>query len=733
MTRRFWGIVLSVLLACLALAVTGCGRREPEARVTNLILIVVDTLRPDHVGCYGYAYIRTPTMDALAENGTLFEQAITPVPVTLPAFASLVTSTYPPTHGVRDNGLYSLSEEMLTLAEVLREKKFKTAAFLGSAVMDSSYGLAQGFATYDDDFKGYYYPSRPEYLPLAEELRRNQRRAEIVTRNALAWIKGNKRARFFVLLHYFDPHAFYDPPAPFDSIYAQNPYDGEIAYTDHHIGFLLDAVRSFRIPGRTLVVLTADHGEGLMEHNEAQHGLLIYDTTLEIPLIFYCPEVCPPGMRLTRQVSLVDLAPTVLSLLGVECPDAFQGTDLSPLFEGMGVASPEAVYCETYRPRLSYGWSELVGIRTEEWKYIRAPKPELYDLVRDSRESDNLAGTGLPAENDMIDRMEGLLASFAGGESHPATELPRDEITRERLQSLGYLAGMGPRSEAAGEPLPDPKDQMEAFNLRQLAGYHSRVGSALIEAGHLAGALAALERAAEIEPESALRYTNLGAVHVRRGNYAKAVSSYREALRINPGYLPAHTGLAHLYEARGDTVSAIDSYRRALDSAPSFEEAVVGVSRLEIERGNPERAVRFLEKALEETPENTTLLTIFTEALRRSGDYGRAAEYLEKLASLQPLNPGPPFYLAHALARLGARDDAIRWYERAIELDPKLSEAYYNIACIHSLENRKDEAIEWLRQALENGFDDFEHMKRDPELESLHGDPRFMSLSDTGA
>ncbi|MCK4546596.1 MAG: sulfatase-like hydrolase/transferase [Candidatus Eisenbacteria sp.] len=726
MTGRNLSILL-VLFLVPAFLSPGCAHK-PEARITNLVLIVIDTLRSDHLGCYGYPCIQTPVIDGMARNGTLFEQAITPVPVTNPAFASLLTSTYPPTHGIRDNGLFTLAEDMVTLAEVLEEEGFSTAAFLGSAVMDSIYGLGQGFHIYDDHFESDYVPCNLEYLSLAEELRTTQRRADAVTRNALSWIKRNRQNRFFVMLHLFDPHACYDPPPPFDSLYAGSPYDGEIAYTDYQIGRFLDAIGAFEIPGRTLIVLTSDHGEGLMDHEESQHGLLIYDSTLRVPMIFTCPEVCPRAARVFTQVSLVDIAPTVLPLLGVKTPEDFQGSDLSPIFEGSPVQRPDAAYCETYRPRLSYGWSHLQGIRTVMWKYIRAPEPELYDLIRDRGETTNLSGTGLSIEEVLVEQLDELIASFPASEACRPTEVPRDETTRERLASLGYLSGMSGSRDAEGQMLPNPRSQMEAFNRCQLASRHTRTGWALLESGDPGGALDAFLETLRIEPGSPLRHVNLAAAYVRLEQYERAASVFRDALKLDPAYVNAHLGLARMYRLRGDVGRAVQAYERALEVNPDHEDALAELVRLQMDRGRPDAVVPILEDILRQDPDNTRVLYLLVETLRQTGNYEGAVPHLKELTRLQPLNPDPPFFLGHTLTRLGLLDEAAHWYERAVQLDPRMVDACYNIACIRSRQNRRAEALDWLERAVEDGFVEFTFMQRDPDLEPLRGDARFRAL-----
>jgi choline-sulfatase len=718
---------LPCLAGVLLGAAFGCGPREPENGIRNVLLIAVDTLRPDHLGTYGNAAIQTPMVDGLAANGTLFEQAVTPVPVTAPAFASLLTSTYPPTHGVRDNGLYRLSPGMLTLAEVLRRRGFQTAAFVGSAVLDSSYGLSQGFERYDDDFEGDFVPFRPELAPLAGEMRGTQRRAAVVTENALNWIKKHRQDRFFVLVHYFDPHAYYDPPPPFDSLYAANPYDGEIAYTDSQIAHLMRGIGTFEIPGRTLVVFTADHGEGLMDHGESQHGLLLYDTTLRVPLVFNCPGVCPVGLRVPGLVSLADVAPTVLALLGIRRPGSFQGTDLSPLFTGSGRGTSE-VYCETFRPRLSYGWSHLQGIRTEAWKYVRAPRPELYDLRADPGETANLAGTGSGVEASLAARLQEILAAFPQEEKYRAPETARDEATRERLASLGYLAGVSVAPPEDAENLPDPKDEMEAFNRRQLAGQQTRAASFLLESGDTSAAVEAIGRALRIEPESPVRHVNAGAVLARAGRKEEAASAFRSALRLNPDYAEGYLGLAHLYEAAPDPEAALRAYRDALRVSPGLEEALLGIARVEMARGRPGEAADGLRSAAPTDPDNAAILTLEVQALQQAGRYEESLEPLGRLAELLPLDPEPPFYLAYACLKLDRLDEARRWYERVLELDPARTDAYYNLACIHARKNEGAAAVECLRKAIDRGFVDFAAMRRDPDFDGLRSLPEFQAL-----
>lgn len=477
-----------------------------------------------------------------------------------------------------------------------------------------------------------------------------------------------------------------------------------------------------------MVVLTADHGEGLMEHQEAQHGFLIYDSTVRVPLIFSCPGICPEGLRIADPVCLVDVAPSILSLVGVPRPRTFQGGDLCPSFVGTTPDGVGETYCETLRPRLSHGWSDLAGIRKDGWKYIRAPRPELYHLVDDPAELSDLAGSGLPVEASLAARLSELLDSFPADPRYRALDVSMDDRAREKLESLGYLMGSRESSCDGDEGLPNPRDMMEAFNRNQQASYQARIGWSLLDAGRPEDALAAFRSAVELEPDSPLRLVDLGSAYARMENVPEAAAAFERALRIDPGYGIAHLGLARVYELREDGNAAAEEYRAALAVSPDLEEAVLGLEGLERARNRPERARAVLEEALEREPNKTVFLSHLIQVLRDSGSYKESVPYLERLAAIQPLDPDAPFYLAHTLAGLGDTEGALRWYARVIELDPNAVDAYYNIACIYGRTNREDAAIEWLKNALDHGFTDLAFMKTDPDLESLHSDPRFQSL-----
>ncbi|TMB54282.1 MAG: hypothetical protein E6J47_08285 [Chloroflexi bacterium] len=390
---RVWGALVLALLAGLAAVVLRprAPRTEAEARARllqgkpapgdlNVVLVTIDTLRADRLGCYGFAGIETPEIDRLAREGVLFERVTTAVPLTLPAHASIFTGLLPPHHGVRDNGGFFLDASKTTLAERLRGAGYATGAFVGAWVLESKWGLARGFDTYADKFD----LSKYRVISLGTV----QKKGDEVMDGALAWLETVRKRKFFAWVHLYDPHTPYDPPEPYRSRHPGEPYLGEVAYTDHVVGRLLDWLRNGGLMERTLVVLTADHGESLGEHGEATHGFFIYGSTTQVPLIVRTPW----GHRGRNRspVASVDIFPTVLDLVGVAPEGAIDGRSLVRAVMDRAVEVGHASYVETYFPRYHFGWQHLRGLRDGVHQFVEAPRPELYDLEKDPGETTNV-------------------------------------------------------------------------------------------------------------------------------------------------------------------------------------------------------------------------------------------------------------------------------------------------------------------------------------------------------
>ena len=517
-----------VLWGVLALLAAGCQRSE-EIPPERVVLITIDTLRADRVGCYGSQHTRTPEIDTLAAQGVRFDAAISPAPLTLPAHASLMTALDPPRHGVRHNSIHRLGAGPATLAEQLRGAGFATAAFVGALVLDARFGLARGFDVYDD---------RMERRSSAT-VGYAERRGDSVVDAALHWL-GSAPERFFLWVHLYDPHTRYDPPPGFAAAYPTDPYAGEIAFADAQFGRLLAGIRSRWGASGLLVALTSDHGESLFEHGEPTHSYTVYDATQRVPLLLAGAGL-PEGAVYESQVRLVDVAPTLLSAAGADpIPDA-DGRDLAPLVRGHE-RDDRTAYVETLATHFDFGWSPLLGIRTGRYKYVRAPRAELYDLLEDPEETNNLASE----QPERVTRLEAALAHRLE-RSRPSEIVEIDPADRARLRSLGYVVPTGGAvlADAAGDG-PDPKDEIA------LLGRMLRAET-LMNRGRAAEALDELRTAQSPGPAlAALR----AAIAYNAGEAELAAREARRVLDAEPGRLDMRIVLARALEAGDDAAAA---------------------------------------------------------------------------------------------------------------------------------------------------------------------------------
>jgi arylsulfatase A-like enzyme len=512
-------------------------------------MIVVDTLRADHLGCLGDPMASTPHIDSLAERGIRFTDVTTPVPVTLPAVSSLLTGRFPFRHGVRDNEGFSLPEEEVTLAERFRSAGWRTAAVLGSAVLSRDRGLARGFEIYDDEFTGPYVTYERADGPLDNGYGETRRRADIVTEKALRAVEEfDAGDSVFLLVHYFDVHARYDPPPRFAALVPGHPYAGEVSFVDEQVGRLL-AELADQDP---TVVLVADHGEGLGEHGEAQHGFLLYESTLQVPWIVAGPGI-PGGLTRHDAVSLIDVEPTLAAWFRL--PPAGPRRDGRALQWDHIPAEPPVLYAETMRTMFSYGWSERRAVRYLSGKFVAGPPDELYDLDNDPYELRDLAG------RSDVETWRGLLEEVTEGETRAdVLALPREELDparRARLESLGYTGGTGPTE---GE-LPHPREALTEWTRLQ---EHKTV---------LFRALYALASGRWSEGEKVLDTLLAGAPDLAEGHYARAVARWGRGdragaqrslsicLRLNPSFAPA---LALSAEREGRIGDALEHWTDSL-------------------------------------------------------------------------------------------------------------------------------------------------------------------------
>jgi choline-sulfatase len=593
------------LLAIVTLVASGCRSDEPalESSARNLIIVTIDTLRADRVGAYGHSAARTPGMDALAREGTLFTRAFAVAPITLTSHASLMTGRYPPGHGARHNGL-RLDQQVPTLAESLSRAGFATAAFVGAFPLDRRFGLNRGFATYGDRM--------PRGAPGTAV---NERPARTVADEAIAWLVQHRASRFFLWVHFFEPHAPYGDARDGRPVVAR--YDDEVAETDVQMRRVLDAVGDTR--SATLVAVTADHGEAFGEHGEIAHSIFVYDTTLRVPLILAGPSI--PQRKVDAPVSHVDLAPTLLRLLSVPALDA-DGIDLKEALEGRAPAARE-LYAESFAPLLDFGWSPLRSLRAEGWKFIEAPRPELYAIGTDPGEEHNRAAAETGRAATLRDRLK----------RYGTADLTRTNVdaeARERLQALGYVSGGGSRT----ADRPDPKDR------RDLAARLGQVTSGELRGRDLEVALRDILRLDPGNPQARLR---LGYILQESSNCSEAMRHFQEAIDANLPGADGHLGLAgcHAAARRFDRAAAI---LRAADRAePDNPVVSANLGLVLSDAGHPEQGIPHLQRALTIDPAFDQARFYLAIALARAGRREEAAreatELLRRLPSNAPQRP----------------------------------------------------------------------------------------------
>jgi len=443
--RRITVLFASILLGCVLQLQGKAAASAPPPDLPNLLLVTIDTLRADHVGCYGYDSIETPNLDKLAEAGYLFENAFTTAPVTAPSHASILTGTYPTYHGVRDNGNYILDPFNVTLAEILLDRGYQTAAFVSTFVLDRRFGLFQGFELYNDDFsEGICPPSFKNKKWMGHRFDNFERDASQVNQAALPWLEAHGTERFFLWVHYYDPHKEYSPPEPWATRYSGRPYDGEIAYTDYHLGALLDTLDRTGVRDQTLVVLVSDHGEGLGQH-EPTHGLTLFDSVIRVLFILVPPGGLSEGQRIQREVRTIDLFPTLLDYMGLSTSGVVHGCTLKSYIESDDPRKPRhgpPLYCETHHYERPYRGGILRALRDPFWKYVVSDKNKkfsLFSLKENPGETRNVFRDHTSLGQKIDQRMRTIIRVSGKDGEEVNEEISMDKGTVEKLKALGYI------------------------------------------------------------------------------------------------------------------------------------------------------------------------------------------------------------------------------------------------------------------------------------------------------
>jgi arylsulfatase A-like enzyme len=569
----------------------------------NVLLVTIDTLRADHLGCYGATLGATTHLDALAAQGVRFEHAVSPVPLTRPAHTSLLTGLYPWEHGVRDNLPAKLDGSIPTIASELRARGYDTAAFVGSFLLGRGSGLERGFATFED---GAGPAGAKDRVGATAE-----RRASEVAAGALQYLEHAKPP-FFLWAHFYDPHAPYEPPEPFAKRFAGNPYAGEIAYVDSEVGAILDLLDERGLASSTLVLVTADHGEGLGDHGEDEHGVLVYEETIHVPLVLRYPGTTARGTVEREPVSLVDVAPTLLAAAGIEQD---RPTLLAP--------RPRPLYFESLYGSLHFGWAPLTGVRDGAFKLVFAPRPELFDLDADPGETRDLSAE----RKDEARRLYAELQTFEakeGSNERRGTLSPGDA---EKLASLGYTGATA--NERTGA---DPKDEIAGFSA---FGRRLREAIGRFDRGDWKGAQPIFEDLAKRDILSFEVHLYLARCRRLAGDLAGALSEYDAAAAIYDDYSVLHLERARALVQAGDLRYAIAAFEKSLAIAPT-PEAAVELATAARKLGDVPRAIAALRKAVELDPDDPDSWNELGAMLLSHDEPSAAIAAFEKAVALRP-------------------------------------------------------------------------------------------------
>ena len=692
----------------------------------NLLIVTLDTTRADHMGAYGNADIETPAFDQIAREGVLFEQAVSVAPLTLPVHSSLFTGKLPPAHGVRDNGGFFLAPEQLTLAEILKARGYRTGGFVGAYVLDSKWGINQGFDTYFDKFD----LSESRAISLAAI----QRPGNEVVDQALPWLDQVKGGPFFAWVHLYDAHSPYRPPEPFATRYKQHPYNGEIAFADSQVARVVDKLRALGLWDRTVVMVMGDHGESLGDHGEKSHGFFIYNSTMHVPFAVHAPFSRIASRRVADPVRTVDVMPTALDLLGIPAPAGIAGVSLTPLMTGAASELGLDAYSEAMYPLHHYGWSDLRALRSGRYKVIDAPRPELYDEERDPQEATNLYQERRALGDRMIEQLRGMEHSASAAAVTQAAA-PVDPEARQRLAALGYVGSFVATAADSRTGRADPKDKIGLFNqlgeateltkeigpdgappydrifglLNDIVRQDPEVidawfmlGMQSMARGKLDDSVAYFKKTLELKPDYDLAVYNLAQAYRRAGNDDAAMAGFEHYLTLDPKDPYVHYQMGEIWLDRGDTAKAEELFRRALEIDPQVAAAKNALGVIALKRGDPAAAERLIREALASKPDLRRAHFNLALVAEQRGDIRTAErEYYAELQA-HPDAYKAAFNMSRLYAQVGDREGEIGALKQSIESNPQFAEGHIFLARSYLDAGRNfDEAVALARKGLE--------------------------------
>ncbi|MEP7011388.1 MAG: sulfatase-like hydrolase/transferase [Acidobacteriota bacterium] len=686
----FWGLVSS-----------GCARPKIE----NVLIITLDTTRADHLGAYGFTLARTPNIDRMAQEGTRFADAISAAPITMPSHSTIFTGLLPPAHGVRDNGSYALGDGATTLAERFLAAGYRTQAFVSALVLNRRYNLNQGFEGYDDDL---WAEDEPPMFMI------RSRSAPKTAERAVRWFEGWHREKvkkpFFVWVHFFDPHQPNNPPLAEQAKWP-SAYDAEIAVADRGVGMLLDELKKLGALDRTLVVLTADHGESLGEHGEKTHAIFIYDATVHVPLIVRAPGVVPEGKVYGGPVRSEDIAPTVLAALKLPGGGEMQGIDLLPAVRGAVPPPDLPQYSESLTAEVGFGMAPLYGVRRGGWKWIRAPRPELYDLAGDPKELANR----IPAEARRGAALDGELQKILDDSRRhaiAAKQNPMDKETEETLRALGYLA---PQGEKEGMGGIDPKNGMVLYQKLEDARH-------LAQDDHWPEAEKALREILAVTPRNVTCWNILALARLHQKDGEGARDAYRHSLAISPDQARVYSMLGAIGLLQGDLDGAEKEFDRALVLSPGFVEAMSNLGLIAALRGDQAKAKSLNEKALALDPSFPRAYRRLADLAYEQGEWGRALANYRKVIQVEPSDFAALVQAGNSARRLNQPAEAEKFFRKAAKLRPDSWVPGYNLACLKAVRGDAPAALAELGKLVAPGGPGFHRvdlLDHDADLAAL--------------
>ena len=715
------------LFLLLSTILPGCGQEKSspfdvpatknESR-PNILLVTLDTCRQDRIGCYGFHFAHTQAIDSMAEEGVVCTNAIAATPITLPSHSTIMTGLLPPAHGVRANGTYVLSDKALTLAEILKDAGYSTHGIVSAEVLNRRYNLSQGFDEYNDEL---WDEDNPKTFMIRD--RPAQKTAKLAIEMLEGWKNSPKveEAPFFMWMHLFDPHQPWKANIPNRQM-LPTPYDAEIAQADDGVEAVINWLEEKGDLDNTLVVITADHGESLGEHGEDTHSIFVYDATVKIPMVWRYPGRLPAGTKTDQPVHQADIVPTILSLLDMPEIEGVQGIDVTDWLKGEKGPQAQPQYSESLLSEVGFGMAPLYAVRHEGYKYIKAPRPELYDLTADPQELTNIHDQHPDRVAELSAMLESLITD-SEAMNLPAQETPMDDETLEMLEALGYISSETDRESMGGM---DPKDAIVL---------HKKLAKArhLVQQKKWRVAESDLRSILEESPGHITAHNILGMVLWKQGRAEEAEQAYGDSLALQPQQYRILQALGGLKLDLGHFEEASQLFLQTIELQPHYIEAKVFVAHCLAQLDDAEGAAQWLNKAREQAPDSPLVDVLMAKLYFKKNHYEQALLYYEAALAIQAQHYEALVESGLCQMRLEKYDESIALFEQAKAHKPKRWEAEYNLACLYALTDDVPKAIDSLRSMLDGQTPELRGklvnaIGRDKDLISLRELPEFDTL-----